>query len=221
MKKIFSFKNILPIIAVAILVLLDQITKYFTIIKLKDKSSFVLLKDIFEFTYVENTGAAFGIFKGAIPYFIIVTSILLIIVCVAYIKLPQTKKMQPLRIICVLIAAGGIGNLIDRIFRGFVVDMIYFKPINFPVVNVADCYVTVAEILLITLIIFYYKDEDFEDFHIFKKSKSKNTYVSPFSEDDSNDATTVAETSETATEAAVAAEAITSSDEIISSDEKA
>lgn len=164
-------KKILPILSVVLLVLLDQLAKYFTLANLKGKSPFVIIEDVLELRYVENRGAAFGIFQGAIPYFIITTLILLIIIIVAYIRLPKTKKMLPLRVLCVLIAAGGIGNLIDRVFRGFVVDMIYFKLIDFPVFNVADCYVTVSEILLLILIIFYYKDEDFEGFYIFKKKE--------------------------------------------------
>lgn len=162
-------KKLLPIISTILLVLLDQLTKYLTIAKLKGQQAFVIIENVFEFRYVENRGAAFGIFQGAIPYFIITTLILLAIIVFAYIRLPQTKKMLPLRVLCVLIAAGGIGNLIDRIFRGFVVDMIYFRLIDFPVFNVADCYVTVAEILLIILVLFYYKDEDFAGFYLFKK----------------------------------------------------
>ncbi len=168
-------KKLLPILSVILLVVLDQLTKYLTIAKLKGQQAFVIIENIFEFRYVENRGAAFGIFQGAIPYFIITTLILLAIIVFAYIRLPQTKKMLPLRVLCVLIAAGGIGNLIDRIFRGFVVDMIYFKLIDFPVFNVADCYVTVAEILLIILVIFYYKDEDFAGFYLFKKKSVQKT----------------------------------------------
>ena len=166
-------KKLLPVISAILLVLLDLLTKYLTIAKLKGQQAFVIIENVFEFRYVENRGAAFGIFQGAIPYFIITTLILLVIIVFAYIRLPQTKKMLPLRVLCVLIAAGGIGNLIDRVFRGFVVDMIYFKLIDFPVFNVADCYVTVAEILLIILVLFYYKDEDFAGFYLFKKKATK------------------------------------------------
>lgn len=167
-------KKFLPIISVFLLVLLDQIVKYFTIIKLKGQPAFVILKNVFELCYVENKGAAFGIFQGAILYFILTTLILLVIIIFAYTRLPHTRRMIPLRILAILIAAGGIGNLIDRIFRGFVVDMFYFKLIDFPVFNVADCYITVAEFFLIVLIIFYYKDEDFAGFHLFRKNKSES-----------------------------------------------
>ena len=82
--------------------------------------------------------------------------------------------MLPLRVLCVLIAAGGIGNLIDRIFRGFVVDMIYFRLIDFPVFNVADIYVTVFTILLFVLILFKYSDEEF-DIMLGSKKKAVET----------------------------------------------
>ena len=70
--------------------------------------------------------------------------------------------MVPLRLIGLFIVAGGIGNLIDRIFRGFVVDTFSFVLIDFPVFNVADCYVTVSMFLFVFLILFYYKDEEFD-----------------------------------------------------------
>ena len=61
----------------------------------------------------------------------------------------------------VLVVAGGLGNLIDRIWHGYVIDFFYFELINFPIFNVADIYVTVTFIVLVLLIFFYYKDEDF------------------------------------------------------------
>ena len=67
---------------------------------------------------------------------------------------------MPLRITLVLLTAGAIGNMIDRVYHNFVVDFLYFKLINFPIFNVADCYVTIAMGLLIVLILFYYTDEE-------------------------------------------------------------
>ena len=69
---------------------------------------------------------------------------------------------MPLQWIGIFLSAGAVGNLIDRLFRGFVVDFIYFKIIHFPVFNVADIYVTVSSVLLICLLFFYYKEDDFE-----------------------------------------------------------
>ena len=75
--------------------------------------------------------------------------------------MPVNKKLQSLRIILIFISAGAAGNLIDRFFLGYVRDFIYFSLIDFPVFNVADIYVTCAVALLIILILFYYKEEDF------------------------------------------------------------
>ena len=84
-------------------------------------------------------------------------------------KMPANKKLLPLYFCTVLLASGAIGNVIDRLSRGFVVDFLYFKLIDFPIFNVADCYVVVAAGLLILLTGFYYKDEDLE----FLSSKEK------------------------------------------------
>ena len=69
-------------------------------------------------------------------------------------------NLIPVYITCILLAAGAIGNFIDRVRFGYVRDFIYFKIINFPVFNVADCYVTVSVIIFIILILFVYKNED-------------------------------------------------------------
>ena len=66
-----------------------------------------------------------------------------------------------MRWILVVLAAGAVGNMIDRIANGYVVDFLYFELINFPVFNVADCYVCVAAVLLIYCLLFRYKEEDF------------------------------------------------------------
>ena len=76
-----------------------------------------------------------------------------------------------MRILIVLIGAGAVGNFIDRIRQGYVVDFFYFSLINFPIFNVADIYVTAAAFLLIFLCLFYYKEEDFEQ--IFPSGSSR------------------------------------------------
>ena len=86
--------------------------------------------------------------------------------------MPRQKKYLYLDYIIVLVVAGAIGNHIDRVLNNYVVDFIYFSLINFPVFNIADCYVTVSMILLLILILFYYKDEDLEE--IKKSILSKN-----------------------------------------------
>ena len=83
-------------------------------------------------------------------------------------KLPDEKKFVPLRICITLITAGAAGNLIDRVAQGYVVDFLYFILIDFPIFNVADCYVVIACILFVVLILFYYKDDNDFEFLNFK-----------------------------------------------------
>ena len=95
-------------------------------------------------------------------------------ITVIYIRMPHTKHFLPLRICLVAIVAGAIGNMIDRVTLHYVIDFFYFKLINFPIFNVADIYATCASILLIILLIFYYKDEDIDQiYNVLKFKKNK------------------------------------------------
>ena len=80
----------------------------------------------------------------------------------AFWKLPENRRYLPLKACLVLIVSGAAGNLIDRVVQGYVVDFLYFKLIDFPIFNVADCYVTVATAILLFLLMFYYSDEELE-----------------------------------------------------------
>ena len=81
---------------------------------------------------------------------------------IKYVQIPEGKRYLPMRLSLLLIVSGGIGNLIDRIANGYVVDFIYFVPIDFPKFNVADCYVTVGMAVLCFLCFFYYKDDELD-----------------------------------------------------------
>ena len=153
---------IMALVSIVVLVLLDQITKHLVVLHLKDRSAYVLIKDVFQLEYLENRGAAFGILQNQRVFFYI--SVLLITAAVIwfYSKVPMEKKYLPLRICAVLILSGAFGNCIDRIRLNYVVDFLYFKLINFPIFNVADIYVTVAAFLLVILILIYYKEDDLE-----------------------------------------------------------
>ena len=70
-----------------------------------------------------------------------------------------------------MVSAGAVGNMIDRIGQGYVVDFLYFKLINFPIFNVADCYVTISAFLLILLVFFYYREEEMACFSLHKKEE--------------------------------------------------
>lgn len=153
--------GIYAVIATALLIIADQYTKWLAIVKLRNQEPFVIVDGVFELRYLENRGAAFGIFQNQLWFFIIMTAVILAAVVYYYLITPVDKKYRPLRFCMVLLTAGAIGNCIDRVFRGFVVDFLYFSLIDFPIFNVADIYVTVTFILFIVLMFFYYKDDDF------------------------------------------------------------
>lgn len=157
-------KYIKGLVWTALLIVLDQLSKYWATIALKDKPPIVIWKDIFELQYLENRGMAFGLLQNRIGIFLIMTILILGVIIYYYYRVPDTKRMRPLRIAMIVLAAGAVGNMIDRIVNNYVIDFLYFKAINFPIFNVADCYVTVSFAALIILVLFYYKEEEL-NFH--------------------------------------------------------
>lgn len=155
-------KAIMMAIAFVTMIVADQYTKYLAILHLKDQLPIPIIKDVFELQYLENRGAAFGSMEGKQIFLQLVTVVILAAIVYACVKIPKGKRYAPLQIILVMLGAGAIGNFIDRIFNGYVVDFLYFKWINFPIFNVADCYVTLGAIGLMILILFVYKEEEFE-----------------------------------------------------------
>ena len=158
-----SVSLLYSLILTVLLIALDQFTKVLAVRHLMNKADIILIPNVLQLHYLENTGAAFSILEGKQIVFAIITPILLVALCYILVKMPQTKKYQVLDYIIVFLVAGAIGNYIDRIMNNYVVDFIYFSLINFPVFNVADCYVTVSVILLLILIMWYYTDEDLDD----------------------------------------------------------
>ena len=150
------------IICMVVLIILDQITKLCAIKNLKDQSPYVIIKNVFQLEYLENRGAAFGLFQNQRVFFFASVILITIIVVLFYYRAPMEQRYFPLRICAVCIMAGAWENCIDRIRLNYVVDFFYFKLIDFPIFNVADIYVTVSTIVLAILICFYYKEEDFE-----------------------------------------------------------
>ena len=156
-----SLKRILLFaVSVILLIFLDQLTKYLAVIYLKDNGSVVLIDGILELLYVENRGAAFGIMYGMGWLFVVLALLVSAAVIYIYVKMPRERKFLPLEVCMACIVAGAMGNIIDRIRNGFVVDFIYFSLIDFPVFNVADIYVTCSAIALIVLFLFIYKEDD-------------------------------------------------------------
>ena len=144
----------------ALLVFLDQWSKAWAVEALKDKPALPLIPDVLELQYLENTGAAFGLLKDARSFFLISTVMVLVIILSVLTRMPLGKRHFPLRLLLIIIAAGAVGNLIDRVQLHYVRDFIYFKPINFPIFNVADICVSCATIVLIILLMAVYKDKD-------------------------------------------------------------
>ena len=164
---------IIGIIAVLFGVALDQYTKHLATIYLQEKP-IVIIKDVFQLQYLENRGAAFGMLQNQQTLFLFVSTIALILITVVYIRLPKERRYVPLRFCLISIVAGAIGNMIDRIRLQYVVDFFYFELIDFPIFNVADIFASVATVALIFLVLFYYKDEEFDViFHTLKLKKEK------------------------------------------------
>ena len=158
-----SVSLLYSLILTVLLIALDQFTKILAVRHLMNKADIIIIPNVLQLHYLENTGAAFSILEGKQIVFAIITPILLIALCYILVKMPRVKKYQALDYIIVFLVAGAIGNYIDRIMNNYVVDFIYFSLINFPVFNVADCYVTVSVILLLILIMWYYTDEDLDE----------------------------------------------------------
>ncbi len=161
------------ILTTVFLVFLDQWTKYLAVEYLAGQSDRVLIPGIMNLHYLENRGAAFGMLQDQQTFFIVITSLFLLLPAVLFFKIPRTRRMLPLHAVAVGILAGGMGNLIDRVRQRFVVDFFETVFMEFPVFNVADIYVTVSFAVLILLIFFKYKEEDF-DFLSFRRREEKS-----------------------------------------------
>ena len=148
------------ILCVIVLTAFDQFTKLLALRQLKGNEPFVLWKGVFELHYLENRGAAFGILQNQRIFFVCITIIMVIVIGAGFWRTPKDKKFLPMKITLVFLLSGAIGNFIDRMLRGFVVDFFYFSLIDFPIFNVADIYVTVSFVVLAVLILFVYKEED-------------------------------------------------------------
>ena len=155
-------------LGVIVLVLLDQLTKMAAQTMLRTGPR-PLIPNVFELQYLENRGSAVGLLQGQRIFFILMAALMLLLIPYVHYKLPLTKRFWYLRVITVLFLAGAIGNAVDRIIHGYVIDFFYFSLIDFPIFNVADIYVTVSTFLFVVLILFYYKEEDFDQIQILSK----------------------------------------------------
>ena len=152
-------KYIIFVVSVSILVFVDQYTKFLASINLKDKAPKVLIDKVLELVYTENSGAAFGILQGKQILFYILTVVVLIVLLILLYKMEFNTHNIPYFIFLILIFSGAVGNFIDRVKNKFVVDFIYFKPIDFPVFNFADICITCGVILALIATLTIYRNE--------------------------------------------------------------
>lgn len=136
----------------------DQLIKYWTVEHLALGESAAFLPGIVQLTRVHNYGAAWSSFSGQTTALAVVT--VLLMAAVAYLLVRRIVR-HPLGVIAgVMILAGGVGNLIDRLFRGYVVDMFDLTLFSYPVFNFADCCVVVGAILGAVYYLFFYDKYD-------------------------------------------------------------
>lgn len=151
---------IISAIIVIVLVILDQITKWQALTKLKPIKNTVVIKGFLDFTFVENRGAAFGILSGRRIFFILLTVVVAAGILYSFYKLPKTREYNWLKCGLVLVLSGAIGNVIDRAVRGYVVDFLEVTFIKWPVFNLADIYVVVGACFILFLSLFVIKEEE-------------------------------------------------------------
>lgn len=168
MKKLGLTKNIivLYIISFLIIVIGDQYTKYVIAQKMPLGSSYTIIDNFFYFTYVHNSGAAWGILQGKLNVFFIISIVAAIAIVYYFIKSQSYQKLM--RYGLVLMFSGMLGNLIDRIMFSYVRDFIDFIILgyNFPVFNIADMAIVVG----VGLLLFEFGVEEYK---VWKLSKSQ------------------------------------------------
>lgn len=144
--------QVITLISVAVFVAIDQIIKLLVIKHLEPIGSLPLVDGVVQLNYAENTGAAFGSFSAHTDLLSIFTFVVIII---GFLYLFIKKRKVDVEYVCIaLIIAGGIGNLIDRVFRGFVVDYIEPLFIEFAIFNFADILVTCSSIVLVIWLLY-------------------------------------------------------------------
>ena len=140
----------MPIYICAILLMIaaDQAVKYWAFTSLQAQQTIPLINGVFHLTYIENRGAAFSLFAQFDSRWI-------------FVVLAIYRNMLQTQLGCwslILVAAGALGNAIDRVARGFVVDMFDFRLIHFPVFNVADIFICVGGVLFVLYFMFQHKE---------------------------------------------------------------
>ncbi len=148
----------LYLIGILLLTGLDQLSKFLVCELLMPMDTLPLWNGVFHLTYCENRGAAFGILQNKFGLFFITT--VLVLFAVSFFMVKVRPKNLCLNLSLTLLIGGALGNFIDRLCRGFVVDFLDFRLIHFPVFNIADCFVVCGSILLVIYVLFFDSKEN-------------------------------------------------------------
>ena len=142
---------------VAGIVAADQFTKYLTVANIALYEDVPFLPGLLQLTYIQNTGAAFSSFEGQQWLFALIFAVFTLLIIREYRK--QAMGFTTFEWWCIAaIYGGGLGNMIDRVRLGYVVDMIETTFVEFPVFNVADCFITCGCVLLMAHLVLFHKD---------------------------------------------------------------
>ena len=147
--------------AAVLIVILDQFTKYLTVQNIPLGGVVPVWDGVFHFTHIRNTGMAFSMLEGGRWFFLVMTLAAFVLLAVCLKKKWVTHPVGLWAL--ALIAGGAVGNLIDRVLYGYVVDMIEVEFMRFAVFNVADCAVCVGAALLVIYAFFFDKSEKKEE----------------------------------------------------------
>ena len=179
--------TLIQILVFVLLILIDRLSKHAASVLLKHSFDKTVISGVLDLHYLENTGAAFGLFDH-IPWLFYViggsaAAVLGILFCLIFLRLREGIRAEALsrktvsdRIVInyliAVLAAGTIGNLIDRILYGYVIDFLCIRFISFPVFNAADIFITVSIILLFLFLLFVYKED--RSFRLSGNSKERS-----------------------------------------------
>jgi len=158
MKK--RFFNVIIVLLMFFILIIDQTTKYYAFHLLGGERKIVLIKSILELAYIENTGAAFGSFAGKNIVIMVTVIVIIALLLLIYRRLCKIGNYYNIRLAMAILMSGAVGNLIDRMIHGFVIDFIYFVPIDFPKFNFADICIVLSLFIISFLFLFVYTEDE-------------------------------------------------------------
>ena len=144
--------------ATALLIGIDQITKIWALSYLSSGRVISVIEGVFQFEFAKNIGVAFSMLEGKRWIFIPITILISAILVTMMLRSPL-RRYRLFNITCVLILSGAIGNLIDRMIYGYVVDFLHATFIDFPIFNFADICVSLSAVILVVFFIFVFKED--------------------------------------------------------------